>query len=418
MRAKATGALLFAAVVFQHFELFQLSSFRVTVGFLVGSCVLLVASKRIPLVRLSVTWAVLIGLSALAALLAPAFADPANYFSTLGLLLVTSGFIVLASAGLRTELVNAAEFWSWIRASLIVVVGLSVGQVITGALGSDRLFNIFGEFQFQNQYMPYLEFVTVPRAQGFFLEPSYNAFVIASLATALLCTGKAVRLTIVLALSGLAAAQSATGLLVFLAIVALIGIRSRPRTAVPIAVAALALVGVLGGSLIDRLASITDTGSSANYRLLAPLEVVADVLQSYPFGLPLGSIYDVVRTYGLTMFGVQETASLDNGIYVVIYYFGWLGLVAVLAMAAWAIANALRPLKGVNSGYEWVVPAWLLGSLIFSGGIVAPEFGIMTWIVVVAYVGAVERRRASGHGSEVGAEPERDHRHLSRSRGS
>ena len=412
MRFRIIAWLLIVTVLFQHFELFQLGDFRVTVALFSGSILVALASKRLSPIRLTAVWAPILALTSLGAIFAAGISQPVNFFSTLALMLLATAIVVFATNGMKPGVFQSTAVWRAVHSTLIMVVLLSAFQVALGALGNDVLFNLFGGFQFQNQYNPQLGFVAFPRAQGLFLEPSYNAFVISSLAVALLCSGRYFRSTIALALLGLASAQSATGLIVFLLIVLMLSMRSRPKVAIPIGIAGLILLGFLGPSLIARLESIGDVGSSGNYRILAPIQVLQDLLQTNPLGLPLGSIYDVVGGYGLTMYGVAETASLDNGLYVIIYYFGWVGVILVSWMACWAVASVARARTHKSVSLEWIVPAWLLGSLLFSGGIVAPEFAVMTWLVVASYVEAKKTRNGSVDEQGGPATTERGNRDL------
>jgi len=406
--------LLFSSVVLQHFQLATIGGFRLTVGFVLGFFLIVLVMTRLNTSRLLITWSTLLGLSALAGLFALSFASTLDFVSTLLLCLVTSFFIVAGTeSSLPPATVGALMNGSFF--ALVAIVALSVSQVALGSLGSDALFNVLGPFQYQNQYDPQLAYTQIPRAQGFFLEPSYDAFVIGSLSMALITTGRRTLATLVLAFVGLGACQSATGLILFLLVTMILVLRSRPQVAVPLVGAGCLLLILVGGSLATRLSSIGDVGSSANYRLVAPLRVLTDVLTDHPFGLPLGSIYEVVARYGLVMDGAGETVSLDNGVYVLVYYFGWFGVAFLALLAMWVIGGLVS--KGARDhdlNARALVPLWLYGSLLFSGGIVAPEFGLMSWLTITAYVNSKERE-FSGH---TAASPERDNSDLPRYRGS
>ncbi|XAS66648.1 putative colanic acid polymerase WcaD [Micrococcaceae bacterium Sec5.7] len=330
--------------------------------------------------------------------------------TTLVMFLLTSLFVVTATHGLRDDL-DTTRLWGAVRLALCVVVLLSVAQAATGHLGSEALFNPFGAYQFQHQYNPHLEFVSVPRAHGFFLEPSYDAFVIGTLTVALLCRRDHFRSTLALALLGMAACQSATGLILILGIAFLIAIRSRPRISIPVTFGVALLLLSFGNYLISRLESIGNVGSSGNYRLIAPLQVLGDVLTAHPLGMPFGSIYEIISTYGLQMDGVEQTISLDNGIYVIVYYFGWIGLVAIGTLGVWALVSVFRRLRiSEDREYDWIVPLWLFAALLFSGGIMAPEYGIMTWLIIVSFVES--RRIRKGRINAAPTSPQYRHRYI------
>lgn len=413
MRSKAVAALIFVTIVFQHFQLLKIGTYSLTLGLLTGAVAILLASRTLPLIRITLVWALIVSLSSLAAMFAPDIQLSWKFLTNLLMFLLSSLFVVTASGGLRDESVDQGRFWLAIRLALGTVVLLSVAQTITGSMGSLVLFNPFGDFQFQHRYNPHLEFNPVPRAHGFFLEPSYDAFVIGALSVALLCRGAYFRSTMVLALIGMASCQSATGLILILGIAMLIAVKSSPKVAVPIAFGGAVLLVYFGDYLRSRVESIADVGSSGNYRLIAPLQVIGDVLTTHPLGMPLGSIYDVIPTYGLVMDGVEQTISLDNGVYVVIYYFGWFGMLMLGLLFAWACHSLFRRSPSMTDRrYDWVVPVWLVGSLLFSGGIMAPEFGIMTWLTVISFV---ESRRKKGDlfGADE-AVAKRGYRHVPR----
>jgi len=227
-RVRMIACLLVVTVLFQHLELFQLGDFRVTVALFTSPILVVLASNRLSLIRLSAVWAPILTLTSLGALLAAHVSQSVDFFSTLALMLLATAIVVFATSGMRQGVFQSEVVWRAVHSTLIIVVLLSTFQVAFGALGSDVFFNPFGRFQFQNQYNPQLGFVTFPRAQGLFLEPSYNAFVISSLAVALFCSGKYFRSSVVLALIGLASAQSATGLIIFLLILLLLAMSPFP----------------------------------------------------------------------------------------------------------------------------------------------------------------------------------------------
>ena len=385
--AGTAGTLAFITIVFQHFQIATIGGYFLTVGLISGLLLLAVMVNRPPYGRLTLVWALIIGLAALAAMLSPATSG-ADFGQTLLLFLLTSFIVVTATGAIRHEIVRSEAFARGLFLALVVVSGISVGQVALGTLGSDLLFNPFGPFQYFHAYAPGLHFGGVPRAHGFYLEPSYAAFVIASVSVALLSLGRRPKSTATLALLGLMACQSATGLLVFAAILAVVALRSKPKLALFVVVLGATGAAVVGDYLVLRLATITEVGTSANYRLLAPLEVLRDVLLHSPFGQPLGSVSEVISRYGFRMAGVPAS-SLDNGLYVIIFYFGWAGLIAVTIWFLLTLGHVLRLNSGAphrtGPAYRRVAPLWLFASLLFSGAIMAPEYGLMAWLVLVTF---------------------------------
>jgi putative colanic acid polymerase len=380
----------------QHFEIAPIGGYPVTAGMLAGLILVIITTKHPNWLALGLVTSAVTFACSLAAITDSA-ADIAHFFRTYGLVMVVTLIVTIALTG-SNSLVADMKNWSGVlMTALIAIVILSVAQVITGALGSSALFNIFGSHQYLYPYNPYLAFNPIPRAQGLFLEPSYDAFVIGSLSVALLAIGSRKILVTVLAAIGLAACQSATGLVVLFAIVALVALRSRPAAGISLVIAGWGFYTYAGQYLVGRLGSITVTASSGNYRLLAPLAVLRDVIDAHPLGRALGSIQGVVSGYGLQN-GADVGSSLDNGFYVIVYYFGWLGIVGILAWISITFVMMVRSIRA-SGGLAWIVPSWILATMFFSGGIVLPEFALMTWMVLVSY------KQAGGSSRETDPEP-------------
>jgi putative colanic acid polymerase len=379
-RYATAGLFAFVFVIFQHFQIVSVQGYPLTLGLFAGIVMILIVSPRNAFGPISIVWSVIVVLSAMGALASPEFSDGVSFARTLLLMLLSSAVIVSGFYSRPREFIRSPHFAKALFFALIVVVGLSVLQVLTGAMGSVALFNPFGANQYLYQYQPYLQYVAVPRAQGFYLEPSYDAFVVGTLTVCLLALGRYKIPAVALGFVGLLACQSATGLLLFVVVALVIGVRSNPRVGLSALALLAALLWFAGPSLFNRLSSIGTASSSANYRLVAPLEVMQNILSSGPFGYPLGSISDVMATYGLQN-GTSAGSTLDNGFYVVIFYFGWAGLIA---LGAWLVATLRYVFRAAGDQSDLVraVPLWLFSCMFFSGGIVLPEFAISLWLVI------------------------------------
>lgn len=267
----------------------------------------------------------------------------------------------------------------WLFACLTLISGLSVLQFFTGFLGSEALFNLFGSYQYLYEYEPNLEFGVV-RAHAFYLEPSYNALVIATLATVLLLRGYRPAITICLTLGGLLSTSSLSGfvwLSIFLLSVVLC---RRPlgvaRALLPLG--ALVVASVTFPYVTDRMGSFGDIGSSANFRLIGPVQLIQNTMLTDPLGAPLGSA-DVAVTSLDLLNGVEVGSSLDNGYYLVLYYFGWAG---VLLCAGYIIFGGIAALSLHRTGQMfWAAPIGACLFPVFTGGIMLPEFLLLAAIV-------------------------------------
>lgn len=372
--------LIFLAIIFQHFRLFYIAGYEATLGLFLGFIVVVLLIARVQLTLVVGAWISLLAVSSLSALLSPETVST-DYVETLTLFVLAIFIIVSAFGDLSWDYLRSDGLVKSLLCTLSIIVLISVGQVLLGSLGSDLLFNPFGSNLYLHEYRPNIGLVQFPRAHGFFLEPSYNAFVIGSVAAALLCLDRFRKLTVTLAVLGLVACQSATGLLLLVLLLTFVAIRSRPAIAIAAVGTIFAVVLYAGDYLWIRLLSFGTEGSSAYYRVFAPVEVLMDVLTDNPLGMPLGSVEQVMGRYGLEMAGVQAK-SLDNGLYVIIFYFGWLGVLLLLVMLA-CVITASR--NHANQSFSWIAPIWLFTSLFFSGGIMAPEFAVMTFIVIATY---------------------------------
>jgi putative colanic acid polymerase len=401
------GATTFVIVVCQHLVVAVVGGYPVTVALVVGTIAL-------PFVFPRPNWLVLLGGEAVLLVLATLAAMTnlthfsAELFGTLGLFVYAVAVLSQSIAVGAPALVGSSGFQNGLFAALAAVVGVSALQVVTGTLGGQWFFNLFGDLQYGYQYNPRLDINPIPRAQGFFLEPSYDAFVIGTLAVALLCLRKLPLWTTLLAIVGMFVTQSATGLGILLVVAVALALTSRPRIALAAGATLLAGAVVMGPYLWGRAISITNSESSAYYRIVAPLRTLVDVLQSHPFGYPLGSVYEVLKTYRLTMAGIPQY-SLDNGAYLLVFYFGWPGVLLLAALLAVSIRTLI--VRRRQGGLSWIAPIWLIGSLFFSGAIMAPEFALMTGIVLVC----IAHSGRAGDASPAGAGTQRRDRHLPRS---
>ena len=398
MNHKLVGILTFLTIIFQHFQITSLAGFPVSLGSVTGIMLVLFVSRPQTIDGFVWSWCALICLSGAAAMVSSADADAMHYLRTLALFMLAVAIILLGNSGSRSQFIASDEFARAVFAALVTVVTLSVTQVIFGALKSQAFFNVFGSHQYLYEYNPHLEYVVIPRAQGFYLEPSYDAFIICTLSVVLFCLKKRMRWAVLLVTVGLLSCQSASGLLLMVVVLLFAILRSRPMIAA-VSTLILCIVGWTSGPyLASRLNSIDETSTSANFRIVAPLRVLGDILAQKPLGEPLGAIELVMGRYGL-LNGASAGTSLDNGFYVLVFYFGWIGMLFLGAMVTFGALTTVRQMFA-GTGFHWVAPLWLLGSFMFSGGIMLPEFAIMTWLVIAAFGHSRDRR--DGEVGELG----------------
>ncbi|MDZ8170738.1 putative colanic acid polymerase WcaD [Microbacterium xanthum] len=304
-----------------------------------------------------------------------------DFFGTFLLVVATVLLFALASQPPRITASQWQSVAKGLRFSVYVIAVLSVLQVIAGAAGSESFFNPWGDRQYLYRYQPLLQFNAVPRAHGFFLEPSFCAFVVGTVFFTLVVLRAVNWLVVVSVAATLAATRSATALALMLILLLVAAIMVR-RARLFSLIAVVFLVLGVGEELHRRFTSIGDVSSSGNYRLLAPLPVLEDVLIHRPLGAPMGSVEETLSRYDL-LNGAAVGTSLDNGFYLLIFYFGVVGIGFILALCLLAAIVFVR-LRRLGLTLGALVPFWMLGSLAFSGGIFLPEYVLLNILLVLA----------------------------------
>lgn len=268
-------------------------------------------------------------------------------------------------------------------AALIIVVAMSISQIILARAGIFWAYNPWRSHQYFYEYSVTNQF-SVLRAPAFYLEPSYNALVMVTLGFFLLMLGHRRLQVLLLTGIGLLFARSAAGLLAFPLLAGLLitsehRLGKRGRTPLYI-ISGLAVTSLGASYLISRVRSFTVPGSSANYRVVAPLDILRPVLVEHPLGLPLGTVNETVRQADL-LNGSTVGGSLDNGFYVIIYYFGWVAIIiGVLSLLTVLLTtgNHTRASRLLFVGYCLVF-------LVFSGAIFVPENVLLACLVIIAW---------------------------------
>lgn len=289
-----------------------------------------------------------------------------------------------------SQLIRSQSVLRALQTCLIIVVALSVLQVASGLAGSLFFFNPFRSHQYLYQYDPGLAYA-FPRAAAFYLEPAFNALVILSVGCSLILMRFHPTGNILLMVIGVASSGSASGLAT-LATVLFIFASSRRRGQRLFAMIAIGAVFMFSGSyVIHRLSSVESIGSSANYRIEAPLAVLQHVLSVSPFGFPLGSVDATIRTFGL-LNGSAAGSTLDNGYYLLVFYFGLIGILMSIALVGYIIKLALRNRK--SSVMYWPFGLAIMALPLFTGGIILPEFLLPFGVVLMASrVAGMEERQ-------------------------
>lgn len=376
--------LLVAAVIFLHFMFVRVGGYPLTLAPFALAAFMFVSYRFKFPKYVIVLWSFLLVLPFLNLTLPGSEVDLLEFMKTY--LLWTLAVTVVLFATKAEVRLNSRWVSKAALVSLAILTFYSVAQAALYRYFSlDLLYNPFGEHQYLYQYDVLLHSGEI-RAPGFYLEPSFNAFIVTSML--FIAVVNNYRPVLALALAGIAllVIKALSGILIYgfilLGYLVLRGTRRQVSTAIAILIASVVLMYAtsVGAYVMERFADVSVEGASTYYRLVAPLPVLRDVLLNDLTGLPFGTTEEVLLDYGLLL-GDDLGSSLDNGFYLLIYYFGWVGIAAVV----------LAALAGLLSRGRWVRVStlYLLGyiflSLFYSGGIFAPEYVFILVLVIYAW---------------------------------
>lgn len=378
--ATIDAVIIYVAIVFQHFQLASPLAYPLTLGAVAGAILVLrltahfdwrVAGAVLPSIGL---------ISGVAALLDTDRTELLDYSRTLALVLATAVFVMAGlSYRVSSPIRNRIRLQQPLKAALYTITALCCVQVATGLGGNDFFFNPFRSRQYLYEYDPWLTAGAIPRAAGFFLEPSYAALVISFLVALILRLEGGSAPVLVASGAGMLATQSATGLVAFGAILLVWGLGGRGLSMWSSLIVCLIVLGVAGSYVVTRLSSIEDSSSSAYYRFVAPLPLIGDVLSTHPLGRSLGSVALGTSQANLQN-GLEAGQTIDNGLILMIYYFGIVGVI-LCSVAVIAIGGQLVVSLLAKDGRAPVL-TWLAFAPMFNGGIFLPEFAMMLWLTI------------------------------------
>lgn len=255
-------------------------------------------------------------------------------------------------------------------------------------LGSFRTLNPLGPLSkfgpFGTFYAPTI-WDEVARPNGLFSEPSAAAWFTGACLASTLVLGsvfhKRVSRSVMVMALGMLATASLSGVINLL-VIAGIAVLLRSRVRLNFSLVALALLALLTLAVITllvtgRFEELSRPGTSLYVRLVGPTFLIWDVLTTFPLGLPLGQT-DFIdqQTYIVRNAALAQT-NLDNGIFVIIVYFGFTGLAAI-AM----IMRAVFKLTVSKNPAVLPIIALLL-AISQSGALWAPNYIVLTIFTII-----------------------------------
>lgn len=233
---------------------------------------------------------------------------------------------------------------SFIRALKLSLLTLSVFLLLQFAtfyiLGWQGLFGIFGDYSYGGVIHGAVTQGSI-RCYGFYLEPSYCAMVVFFLGACLAVLRQLNYVWMAVILVDILFIKSVFGfsvyfvLLVYFAYIkGMIAIRLTLRHLAYLAaglstISVLFIFGVFD-PMLSRFSELYTPGTSGYFRFIAPGPLMVDTLLNQPFGYGPGSVEAIMSLQNISMGPNKTQLSLDNGIYVLILYYGIFGLLSVM----------------------------------------------------------------------------------------
>jgi putative colanic acid polymerase len=405
---------LVAALILLHFMLTFVLGFPLTLSPLAVVAFLVTAYEfRFPRMLLFV-WSLLVLLPLINFGLYISTTDPIEFMKTYSYwIFAVSTVSIASSARLRGR-------GMWVaKAAFVVLVILtfySAAQIISfNYFSSDILFNPFGDHQYLYHYDVVLHADSI-RAPGFYLEPSYNAFVVTSMLFIVLVSNYRPVISLMLGTVAVLFIQSFAGFLVygFLLIGYLIMRGARASLwgglATLLLVSPIVYLSGISEYIGERIASASVEGSSTNYRIAAPLTILRDILRDRVTGVAFGDMEKVLAPYGIGR-GDSLGLSLDNGVYLLVFDFGWLAIAVIVVAALIGILFY----RGRWSFSTLYLLGYIALSMNYSGAIFVPEYAFV--IALAIYAWRANKSLGRGHASQNAAPVTYDLGELSWERG-
>lgn len=339
-------SIIFMHMTFFHYDTFPINISLISAIFFVILCGL---SAKISLRHLAIFFT-LISVILIGSLWTTNFTEFTKSYIQLVVLLL----VLLVALGVPVKLLHNNETTS---RNLIyfglVSAGLIVSQaVLWNTVSVDWLAAPFGIFSPNGPgnivYMP-TELMEYARPNGIYSEPSVAGWMMAYLAAIAwverhrATNSKLLKSYYPFFIFSLAAliTGSLSGILNVFTIWLVIGLSMTIRVKFwkknigPVFFLAILSVGVVSylstsNYFHQRIETANAPGTSIYYRVIAPSLLVHDSLLEYPLGHPLGQIdYVESKWYMVNWAGGSQT-NIDNSAFLIAYYFGWPGVVALI----------------------------------------------------------------------------------------
>ena len=332
---------IICAIVFLQFTPLVIAGYPLTIGFLLATVVIFIGVPK------KATFCnILLLLSLIATSLAIHLSgwmlgsiDFSGYWKSQAIIITSACYIFLAITGRfsldRSDLAFALEI------SLAIVSAFIWLQFLTfSILGWDGLFGIFGKFSYLGISHSAITQGSI-RCYGFYLEPSYCAMVVLMVGACLAVLRQLNWQWMAVILVNILFIKSAFGFVLYFILLTyfaytkgLLAAKLTPRHIIYLA-AGLSTLSVLFISgvfdpILSRFSELYTPETSGYFRFIAPAALMIDTLLNKPFGYGPGSVEAIMSLQNISMGPNETQLSLDNGIYVLILYYGVFGLLSVM----------------------------------------------------------------------------------------
>jgi len=374
-RGRSTSITLAITIVFLQFQFYFFWNYPITVGLISLPFVLALLYE----IKLKIDFFLVILILVMQSLTVGILNNRIDYLQFLRTFILFTISIVCIAICMGSKLKTlGSQNVKYFEYTYILLTLFSVFQVAFGEL-FPILNKPFGSFT--NYYaIQGTYFGEFARASGFYNEPSYNALISISLVPIFCATLNGKLLTRILSLGMIYAltTYSLAGIVYFMILGLVIATRAKisKRLLMPIYLVFIASTFSYVGT---RIESINTSGSSLNFRIIAPFKALKAILPENFFGIPLGSVEQEMFKIGL-LNGQNIGTSIDNGIYLFVMYFG---ATAILLIILTGIVFYRYTITVKNfSALDFLVLGTPIFTLAMTGAVFTPEFVIIESLAI------------------------------------
>lgn len=285
----------------------------------------------------------------------------------------------------RVKLPQLSKIYTYLFSTISITCAAQlILYKVTGNIG---IFNLWGDRSYADQgyVTKVIEFGAL-KSTAFYFEPAFCALVMYALLTARQLSSKVSYIYFPVILVAFYITGSFSGvicaLLVLITAVLFPDNSSKKTKNLKIIIGLLVFACAfyfLADLITTRSMQVFDSSTSTYYRLIAPLSILKDVLVDHPFGMLFGVMENDIQRYSLSN-GAAIGKTIDNGWYLLTYYFGWIGILIFISYITFGLHLALKHRNGSIEAFQF-----LLLSPFFTGAVFSPEFLLLQALVIFTF---------------------------------